>query len=60
MLSRAIAVNKLLYSVEAWDPDAVRAGIWHSIDSMSGLAPPGIHSADEIALVAFDCMAVLE
>lgn len=38
----------------AWDPDAVGAGVWHSEDSMSGLAPPGVHGADEVALVALD------
>ena len=44
--------------MSAWDPDAVRAGVWHSVDSVSSLAPPGIHSADEIARVAFKVVAI--
>ena len=38
--------------MRARDPDAVRAGLWHAEDSLSGLAPPGVHSAHEVALVA--------
>ena len=38
----------------AWNVDAVGAGAWHSIDSMSGLSKPCVHSADEVALVAVE------
>lgn len=44
----------------AWNVDGVRAGVWHSIDSMSGLAFPCIHSADEIGLVTGKSVAVVE
>jgi len=46
--------------VVAWNVDAVGAGVWHAIDSMASLAPPCIHSADEIALVASKSLAIVE
>ena len=46
--------------MRAWNPDAVRAGFWHAENGLSGLAPPGVHSAYEVALVASKWLSASE
>ena len=45
-------IDSCSVSVLAWNPDAVWAGLWHAINSLSNLAYPGVHSTYEVALIA--------
>ena len=45
--------------VGAGNVNAVGARVGHSVDSMSSLAFPSIHSADEISLVAVKSVAIV-
>ena len=46
--------------VRTWNPDAVGASLWHSVDGLTSLSVPSVHSAHEVALIASKGLSISE